>query len=577
MKRIKLVSVIVLVIISLGKSVSAQMVVDNTITVNDLVNEYLVGENVQVFNILINGVPGDQAYLNAGLFNSTNSNIPIEDGIVMGPMDVNYIIEGDGAFGSGDLPDFYDIDLDSIVAPLSINPSEYAVLEFDFIPLGEKVVFRYVFSSEEYPNYVCSQYNDAFGFFISGPGIDGPYSDNAENIAIIPGTDLPVAINTVNDGNPASPGNEAGCPEGGLDNAEFFIVNYNMPLPATAMNGFTVVLEASSIVECGEMYHLKMAIANVSDGALDSGVFLESGSFGAIPLVEIGIDSPTDSSLVGEGCEFDFVFTRLLDAEADTIPLTVSGLAEEGVDYQVLPDFVIFEPGQSVYNLTIFAFYNEEIQGVRDLQLSMEFFTCGDTIVFDATAFITDSDPLGIVMGGPEVICNDFLEFSTMNANVTGGYGDLQYYWTRGSLGGYPLDPTDSLNQHPTDQPPFFSNNWLTVVDECGLFEESSEPYYTENKCPIFAPNIFTPQNGDDKNDVLYFENMELFPNTGLAIYDRWGKEVYKTNDYLNDWSPTEEEAADGTYFWVLTLTVAEVEGNRLSGYIVIRRDRPRN
>ena len=52
---------------------------------------------------------------------------------------------------------------------------------------------------------------------------------------------------------------------------------------------------------------------------------------------------------------------------------------------------------------------------------------------------------------------------------------------------------------------------------------------------------------------------------------------MYKTDDYLNDWSPTEEEAADGTYFYVLLLTEPEIEGIKLSGYIVIRRDRPRN
>ena len=573
MKRILIVLLFILGIN--GTRAFAQMIVDNTITVNDLVNDYLVGENVAVFNILINGVPGDTAYVNAGLFNATNSNIPIENGIVLGTMDVNYVIDQDPLYTSGNLPNFYDADLSAIADPLSILPSEYAVLEFDFIPQGEVVLFRYVFSSEEYPNFVCSQYNDAFGFFISGPGIDGPYSDNAENIAIIPGTDLPVSINTVNDGNPATPGNEEGCPEGGLDNSEYFTVNYNMPSPATAMNGFTVTLEARADVECGEMYHLKMAICNVSDGALDSGVFLESGSFGAIPIVDIGLDSPTDSSLVGEGCEFDFIFTRLLNAEADTVPLIVSGTAESGVDYDELPSHIIFEAGQSVYTLPVTALYDETEEGTEDLILTMKFFTCGDTLEFSATAFITDSDPLAIDMGGPEEICNDFLETATLYAEVTGGYGELEYYWTKGSLTGNPVDPADSLNPNPWVQPPFFSNSWLTVIDECGLFRQSDEPFYVENKCPIRASNIFTP-NGDGTNDVFILENLELFPNTSLYVYDRWGKLVYESNNYMNDWSPTEDEAADGTYFWVATLSEPDVEGSTLNGYITITRIRER-
>ncbi|MBK7946535.1 MAG: choice-of-anchor L domain-containing protein [Flavobacteriales bacterium] len=42
------------------------------------------------------------------------------------------------------------------------------MLEFDFIPTGDTLRFRYVFGSEEYPNYTCGSVNDVFGFFLSG-------------------------------------------------------------------------------------------------------------------------------------------------------------------------------------------------------------------------------------------------------------------------------------------------------------------------------------------------------------------------------------------------------------------------
>ena len=48
-----------------------------------------------------------------------------------------------------------------------------ATLEFDFIPYADTVRFKYVFGSEEYPDYVGSSFDDAFGFFITGPGIAG--------------------------------------------------------------------------------------------------------------------------------------------------------------------------------------------------------------------------------------------------------------------------------------------------------------------------------------------------------------------------------------------------------------------
>ena len=60
------------------------------------------------------------------------------------------------------------------------------VLEFDFVAESETVSFNYVFGSSEYAGYTCTQFNDIFGFFLSGPGINGIYSDNAVNLALVP-------------------------------------------------------------------------------------------------------------------------------------------------------------------------------------------------------------------------------------------------------------------------------------------------------------------------------------------------------------------------------------------------------
>ena len=46
-------------------------------------------------------------------------------------------------------------------------------LEFDVVPGGDTLRFNFAFASEEYNEWVGSQYNDVFGFFISGPGIVG--------------------------------------------------------------------------------------------------------------------------------------------------------------------------------------------------------------------------------------------------------------------------------------------------------------------------------------------------------------------------------------------------------------------
>ena len=46
------------------------------------------------------------------------------------------------------------------------NMCDGAVLEFDFVPLFDSIVFRFVFGSEEYPEFVGKNFNDAFFFYI---------------------------------------------------------------------------------------------------------------------------------------------------------------------------------------------------------------------------------------------------------------------------------------------------------------------------------------------------------------------------------------------------------------------------
>ena len=53
--------------------------------------------------------------------------------------------------------------------------NDAAVLEFDFIAISDTILFDFVFASDEYLEFVNTAFNDVFGFFLSGPGINGPY------------------------------------------------------------------------------------------------------------------------------------------------------------------------------------------------------------------------------------------------------------------------------------------------------------------------------------------------------------------------------------------------------------------
>ena len=140
-------------------------------------------------------------------------------------------------------------------------------MEFDFVPESDTITFNYCFGSEEYLSYVNTRYNDVFGFFISGPGITGPYSsppgfpNGSQNIAIVPNSNpaLPITISSINH----------------VINSQY----YNSGNVTISYNGYTDVFTAMAIVQPCQTYHIRLAIADGSDYYLDSGVLLEANSF----------------------------------------------------------------------------------------------------------------------------------------------------------------------------------------------------------------------------------------------------------------------------------------------------------
>lgn len=154
-----------------------------------------------------------------------------------------------------------DSDLSKMLSGL--RTYDACAVEFDLIPLGDTLNFKYLFGSEEYDEFVGSTFNDAFAFFISGPGIDG-----TKNLAVI-NDSIIVSINSINDGNPGNPSIES-C------NPSFY--NRNTGQIPLEYDGFTRTLNINQAVVPYETYHLKIVIADASDQALDSGVLIEGSS-----------------------------------------------------------------------------------------------------------------------------------------------------------------------------------------------------------------------------------------------------------------------------------------------------------
>lgn len=425
LKRV-LSTIFVVLAVSLN-SAEGQLSVNASVTAANAVQNVLLGEGVTASNITFSGNQSTQI----GSFNCNNCGINLSSGVIMGSGHVNGAVgpNNSGSFSLGP-PSGIDYAGDPDLQVLSGNASLHnaAILRFNFVPNGDSLAFRFVFGSEEYPEYVNS-INDVFGFFISGPGISGPYQNNAKNIALIPNTATPISINTVNQ----------------YSNTAWYTSNngqYNVQ-----PDGFTKVLTARTNVICGATYQIKIAIADASDGSWDSWVFLEAGSFES-NNVELSYTPPVISpSGVGiyEGCDVAYInFTRpqAQSAEEMLYNLSFSGTAINGIDIEEIPNSLVFPAGQSVVSIPIVALVDNIPEGNENFIITVLELGCnlGDPVSFE---FII-SDPPELIVDIPDVVINCGEE-AFIEPQISGGLGNYMVTWENGlvqpSFSTFPTSP----------------------------------------------------------------------------------------------------------------------------------------
>ncbi|MCF8276550.1 MAG: choice-of-anchor L domain-containing protein [Flavobacteriales bacterium] len=454
--------IIMLVLMGLtAGTASAQLVVDNTLTPTQMVEDILLGPGVTASNISFTGVGGQSGY-----FNGVNSNIGISEGVILSSGNVTTAIGPNNDPGAGNdvgpIGPSGDSDLDLLSG---VNTFDAAILEFDFVPTGDSIDFSYVFGSEEYNEYVCGTVNDVFGFFLSGPGFAGPYTNGAVNIALVPGTNTPVSINTVNNGTAGFSGTAATC--AALDpNWTSYNVYFNDNAGGTSVqyDGFTVVLKAKAAVQCGETYHIKLAIADGGDGIFDSGVFLEARSFRS-NIVEVAIETASGSVEEGggwivENCTPAVInFTRPAE-NADTllaVPIFTSGSAINGVDYSGVPDTVFFAVGDTSISVEIQALQDGLTEVGDSIVITVYTISlCGDTIISTGTIQIYDLGP-----AFPAFAPDDFVwcsaDSAMLDASALMGNPGYTYQWSNGAIG-------ESIWVNPNSDTTFI----VQATDACG-------------------------------------------------------------------------------------------------------------
>jgi gliding motility-associated-like protein len=407
---------------------NAQIAVTNTQTPDQLVQNVLLGFGVTASNITYNGSPVEAQNIqgNVTFFDAAGTTFPINSGVLLSTGN------GVGAIGPNTIGSFTDnapptpsVATDPhLNAIASAAPTNGAVLEFDFVPSGDTISFNYIFGSDEYPEFSPSIFNDAFGFFLWGPGITGPYPlggypGGGENLAIIPGTTLPVTINNLGPGVGQYP--------------QFYNDNLNGAAYGSAIqyDGTTVTLSANASVQCGQTYHIKLAICNVGDQAFDSGVFLQANSF-ASEAIQVAVATVSGDTTVIEGCstaELQFIRPQSQIGDTLTISYVITGTATNGTDYPLLPNPITFFPGDDTLTLVI----DPIADGIPD---NMEFITittttitvCGDTIISSGTLWIIDSVDIDVNVPDPTVYCaNDSVQ--VVAEVLSGGEAPYTFSW----------------------------------------------------------------------------------------------------------------------------------------------------
>lgn len=245
---------VTLISLGLGTGAANALTITPTADGNALANTIL-GSGITLSNVTFVGGTGSPLF-SAGTFtDGLSSGIGIDKGIILTSGDVTLAPgpnNNDGATGNLGLAG--DSDLNSLIPGFTTNDA--TILQFDFETTTGDVFFKFAFGSEEYNEYVGSSFNDVFGFFLDGT-----------NIALIPGTTTPVAINNINNGSNAAFYND-NDPSNGTPTP--FNIQYD---------GFTDVFTASATGLAPGKHTIKLAIADAGDFILDSAVFIEAGTF----------------------------------------------------------------------------------------------------------------------------------------------------------------------------------------------------------------------------------------------------------------------------------------------------------
>lgn len=434
-KRIVILAAVVLAAVSASAVTTKDMAAGLTA---DQIAQLLTGAGVTITNAKVTGAQNAIGSFTGG----GADGFSIDTGVILSSGDVKTAAGPNTSEGTtGTLGTAGDAGLDALVAPLVTHDA--VILEFDAVTVSNSFSIRYIFASEEYKEFVGTQFNDVFAFFVDG-----------QNIAFVPGSSDPVAVNTINHiqnsalykDNPAA--------------SNFF---------GTSFDGFTTELIATATVEPGVSHHIRLALADTSDSALDSAVFLAQGGISGVGAAAV---VPSVTELVASSLDSNTIDVIVFGVPDDITPvMSASGLPSDstvtftpngflGANTPMFKMKIIIGPDTpgATYELSIRA-------GIANSE------------AFGHVSVIVDCRPpmiLSLPGNQPASLTADANGKATLKVIPSGSSG-FRYQWYQGYTGStlFPIAgaTSQSLTTPAVTTPTDF---WVRVSNACGSIDSTT-------------------------------------------------------------------------------------------------------
>lgn len=256
--------------------VSAQLLTNEIPNIQQYIEDHLLGDGTEVYNVHYEGHPNAIAAFSTGVDGNVLNEYNFFEGIFLSTGEA--FSQKQQLFGPNNSPNLgtnFDLSGSPLIESIfveDVNMFDQALLYFDLKTYGDTLSIDYIFGSEEYLEYISYAYQDIFGCFIKGPGYP-------EFVNIAKFFNSPISIHTFNNGY-ANAGPCINCLYyvfNGIGmsspNNDFFDNHYYI-----AFDGFTKPLQIKLPVEPLGIYTIAFVVADANDAIFDSGVFIKNQS-----------------------------------------------------------------------------------------------------------------------------------------------------------------------------------------------------------------------------------------------------------------------------------------------------------